>query len=460
MNKKLAAFIIFTAVFLQLQAAGAFADDLRRTPVVKAVENTKSAVVSVSTHEQVYERDNPFGGNRRDPFFDRFFENFFDERFAPQESVRTHLGSGVIIDPRGYVLTNWHVVEKAAAIAVTTDEDREYTAALVGADRKSDLAVLKIESSETFKAVPSGDSDAILIGETVIAIGNPFGLSHTVTTGVVSALHRSIRQDDQIYENFIQTDASINPGNSGGPLLNINGELIGINTAIYGEAKGIGFAIPVNAARRIVDDLLRYGEVHPPWTGITVDSLTRNQAAQRGYTGTNGVIVTEVAAGSPAFRSGITAGDILLSVGEQKIKSSTSFKRLLGSYTAGAQLKLELFTKGAISKVTVTASEIPAGFIDALIEKNLGFEPIDNSPQTARSYSLGSPEGIVIAKLSQRGAAAEKGLRPGDIIQQMQGRKIENTADFKHQLAQHIYSDSIVLLVQRGRYGYYVAFDL
>ncbi len=460
MSKHLAAFIVFTIAFLQLQIAGAFVDELRRTPVVKAVENTKSAVVSISTHEQVYERDNPFSSRRRDPLFDRFFENFFDERFAPQESVRTHLGSGVIIDTRGYVLTNWHVVEQAAAIAVTTDEDREYKAVLVGADRKSDLAVLKIESKDTFKAVPPGDSDGLLIGETVIAIGNPFGLSHTVTTGVVSALHRSIRQDDQIYENFIQTDASINPGNSGGPLLNINGELIGINTAIYGEAKGIGFAIPVNAARRIVEDLLRYGEVRPPWTGIRVESLTRKQAAELGYTGTHGVIITGVAAGSPAFHSGIAADDILLSAGDQKIKTPASFKRVLESYTAGAQLKLELFTKGVVRTVAITASEIPAGFIDALIEKNLGFETIDNNPQTARRYSLASPEGIVIAKLSQNGTAAGKGLRPGDIIQQLQGRKIENTADFKHQLAQHVYSDSIVLLVLRGRYGYYVAFDL
>ena len=285
--------------FPNLQANG-FVDDLRRTPVVKAVENTKSAVVSISTHEKVYERDNPFSSRQRDPFFDRFFEDFMDDRYRMKESVRTHLGSGVIIEERGYVLTNWHVIEKASAISVTTNDDKEYKAVLVGADRKSDLAVLKIESSETFKPVPLGDSDSILIGETVIAIGNPFGFSHTVTTGVISALHRSIRENDQLYEDFIQTDASINPGNSGGPLLNINGELVGINTAIYGEAQGIGFAIPVNTARRIVDDLVRYGEVRPAWIGLTVKGLTRPAAGQLGYTGSHGVIAAEVMTGSPA----------------------------------------------------------------------------------------------------------------------------------------------------------------
>jgi serine protease Do len=440
--------------------AKAFVDDLRRTPVVKAVENTKSAVVSISTHEQVYERDNPFSSRRRDPFFDRFFENFMDDRYHMKESVRTHLGSGVIIEMRGYVLTNWHVIEKASAISVTTDDDKEYKAVLVGADRKSDLAVLKIESSETFKPVPPGDSDAILIGETVVAIGNPFGFSHTVTTGVVSALHRSIRENDQIYEDFIQTDASINPGNSGGPLLNINGELIGINTAIYGEAQGIGFAIPVNTARRIVDDLLRYGEVRPAWIGVTVEGLNRSAAGRLGYTGVYGVLVTAVMAGSPAARSGLTNGDIIVAIGDQKVKSPPVYKRLLGLYTADAPLKIEFYRKGSISQVTVKASEIPASYVEAIIAKNLGFEMIDNNGQTARRYGLASDEGIVISKIIQNGQADSKGLRPGDIILQMQGREIKNTADFMHQIPQHMSGDTIVLLVQRGRYGYYVSFDL
>ena len=460
MKKQIAALIIQILFLYLCLPAAAFVDDLRRTPVVKAVENTKSSVVSISTHEQVYERDNPFSSRRHDPFFDRFFDNFFDDRYQRQESVRTHLGSGVIIDARGYVLTNWHVIEKASAITVATAEDKEYKAVLVGADRKSDLAVLKIESSETFKAVPPGDSDGILIGETVIAIGNPFGLSHTVTTGVVSALHRSIKENEQVYEDFIQTDASINPGNSGGPLLNINGQLVGINTAIYGEAQGIGFAIPINTARRIVDDLLRYGEVRPAWTGITVAAMTRSAAAQTGYTGAYGVFAAEVVPDSPAAQAGLAAGDIILAIGDQKVKSPALFKRLLILYTADATLKIEFFRKGSIHTITMKAAEFPPSHVESLIEKNLGFEAIDNSAQTARRYGLASTDGIVISKISQMGQAGQKGLKPGDIILQMQGREIKSTADFKHQLPQHMYSDSIVLVVLRGRYGYSVTFDL
>jgi serine protease Do len=453
----LAAAIIFLSTSLP---ASAFVDDLRRTPVVKAVENTKSAVVSISTHEQVYERANPFSSRQRDPFFDRFFDNFFDDRYQLKESVLTHLGSGAIIDSRGYVVTNWHVIEKASAISVRTDEDKEYEAVIVGADSKSDLAVLRIKSSETFKPIPMGDSDAILIGETVIAIGNPFGFSHTVTTGVVSALHRSIKENEQVYEDFIQTDAAINPGNSGGPLLNINGELVGINTAIYGEAKGIGFAIPINTARRIVDDLLRYGEVRPAWIGITAAVMTRAAAAQTGYTGAYGVFAAEVLPGSPAAQAGLAPGDIILSIGDQKVKSPALLKRLLNLYTADATMKIEFFRKGAAHTAGVKASEVPPGLVESLIEKKMGFEVVDNSVQVARRYGLASADGVVITKTASSGQAGRKGLRSGDIVLQMQGREIKNSADFRHQILQHFYRDSIVLLVERGRYGYYVTFDL
>ena len=257
-------------------------EDIRITPVVKAVQETKAAVVNVSTYEKVKERVNPFSGYTGDPYFDRFFDDFTDPRYE-NKSIRTSLGSGVIIDENGYLITNWHVVQNSSTIKVATLDEKEYDALLIGSDPKSDLAILKIKSSQPFPCVRIGDSDNLLIGETVIAIGNPFGLSNTVTTGVVSALHRSIKKDDEQYENFIQTDASINPGNSGGPLLNIKGELIGINTAIYGEAQGIGFAIPVNTAKRIINDLLRYGEVRSPWLGIYVQNLNRKIAQQFSY---------------------------------------------------------------------------------------------------------------------------------------------------------------------------------
>ena len=436
-----------------------YADDIRITPVVKAVENTKASVVNISTYEQVFERNNPFSRFGSDPFFDSFLNNFFNNQIN-KKSVRTHLGSGVIIDSRGYVLTNWHVVEKAAGIVISTEEENEFNADLVGADPKSDLAVLKIDSKESFSSIPLGVSDNILIGETVIAIGNPFGLSHSVTTGVVSALHRSIKANEQIYENFIQTDASINPGNSGGPLLNIKGELIGINTAIYSGAEGIGFAIPISTAKRIIDDLLEYGEVHPPWLGISVQDMKPGVAEHFGYKGNHGVIISEIFPGSPADKAGVQPGDIILSLSDQKIKSKTSYKRILGIYTANDTINIKIYRQGSVKTVQINASEMPVEYLDSLVWDGLGIKIIDNSNNIARRYNLYSAAGVVISEIKLNSTANKLGLAAGDIILKVQTNKIKDTADFKKQILNNIHRESVVLLVQRGRYGYYVNIEI
>lgn len=451
--------LIFSCWQINIPGCYAYVDDLRRTPVVRAVDNSKAAVVSISTYEQVYERSNPFSTFGRDPFFDRFFNDFYDNRYH-RETVRTHLGSGVIIDGRGFVITNWHVVQKASSITITTSDDREYAATLIGADQKSDLAVLKITSSEHFTSIPLADSDGILIGETVIAIGNPFGLSHTVTTGVVSALHRSLKANDQIYEDFIQTDASINPGNSGGPLLNINGELIGINTAIYGEAQGIGFAIPVNTAKRIVDDLLRYGEVRPAWIGITVQNLASEDAARLGYTGLNGIIITEIMPQSPAASSGLLVNDIIISIGDQKIKSKSLYKRIIGLYTAQTTVKMEVFRQGKIYSFSVVTAGISSESVTKVLWDVFGIDIINNTAPLARKYGLATGKGIVISRINSNGQAHTIGLKPGDIILQAQGISLKDVDDLKNQIVKNIYQESMVLLVQRGRYGYYITFEL
>ena len=439
--------------------AASTSDSLRRTPVVMAVENAKHAVVSISTHERVSERINPFGPYSPEQFFERFFEGLYDNRFQ-QETVRTHLGSGVIIKPEGYVVTNWHVVRQASSITVTTSDEKEYSAELVAADQKSDLAVLKINASEKFTALPVANSDTLLIGETVIAIGNPFGLSHTVTTGVVSALHRSIKSKDQVYEDFIQTDASINPGNSGGPLLNINGELIGINTAIYGDAQGIGFAIPVNTAMMIVDDLLRYGEVRPAWVGIVVQPLSRAIALRLGYRGASGVLIAGIFPGSPAEASGLKQSDIIVAIGDQKIKSPGTYKRILSRYTPGAHIKMEVFHEGMVVDRTVIPTEVPPQFVAQIVRERFGIELISNNAQIARRYSLPTANGLVIKNVAQDSQAARIGLRGGDIILQAQGVALRNVRDLYEQVLKNIYQDSIVMLVQRGIYGYYITFEL
>mmetsp|Transcript_713 Transcript_713/g.548 ORF Transcript_713/g.548 Transcript_713/m.548 type:complete len:283 (-) Transcript_713:13-861(-) len=260
--------------FLFLVSTCCFAKTYNReTPVVIAVNKVSPAVVNISTEYTVSRSQNPvfnFGPNSF--FFDDFFK-LFDSGFE-RKYKRRSLGSGVIIDgKRGFILTNAHVLSKDSTITVVLKDKREFKTKIIGVDADSDLAVLHIASTTELPCVEMGNSDGLMIGETVIAIGNPFGFSNTVTTGVISAVNRSIKKKERVFENFIQTDASINPGNSGGPLLNINGKLIGINTAIYEKAQGIGFAIPINIAKRIVSDLILYGEVVPAWLGIIVQDI-------------------------------------------------------------------------------------------------------------------------------------------------------------------------------------------
>jgi len=241
----------------------------RRSPVVLVAEKASLAVVSIFSTQEVERQENPFSGN---PLFEDFFRDFFEP--FPQRRTERSLGSGVVIRPDGYILTNEHVVLQSGKVQIQLADDRKLNARLVGADSDSDLAVLKVDEAKALPHLPLGTSDDLMIGETVIAIGNPFGLSHTVTTGVVSAVNRSLNTGERTYYDFIQTDASINPGNSGGPLLNIKGDLIGINTAIYGKAQGIGFAIPISRAKRIVEELISHGAVDSPWIGIATQTLT------------------------------------------------------------------------------------------------------------------------------------------------------------------------------------------
>ena len=269
----------------------AHASSLREDAVVKAVRETSPAVVNISTEQIVERKASSLSPFFNDPYFDKFFKDFFEPGYEKKYTQKS-LGSGVIFEKRGYILTNWHVVGKASQIKVILINEEIFNAKLIGSSPELDLAVLKIDTQRDLPTIKIGDSDRLMIGEKVIAIGNPFGLSHTVTTGVISAQKRSLRVGENVYLDFIQTDASINPGNSGGPLLNIDGELIGINSAIYGEgAQGIGFAIPIIKAKRVVDDLITYGEVNPAWVGITLQTLSPEMAHYLGYTGESGVFV-------------------------------------------------------------------------------------------------------------------------------------------------------------------------
>jgi Do/DeqQ family serine protease len=432
----------------------------RRTAVVEVVQRIAPAVVNISSEYQVRSRNTPFSGFGMDPFFDSFFRDFFDPGIE-RHTKRTSLGSGVIIDgKRGFILTNAHVITKSESISVVLEDERRYEAQLVGADPDSDLAVLKIETQEDLPAVEMGDSGDLMIGETVIAIGNPFGFSHTVTTGVISALNRSIRTEDAVFHDFIQTDASINPGNSGGPLLNINGELIGINTAIYAKAQGIGFAIPIKKAVRIVTDLIQYGEVIISWTGLLLQDLDGNLAKYLSVPDNRGVMITAVEPGSPAMKAGIRKEDILVAIHGEPIRSVEDYHQVMRSFPVGSLLKMQLLRKKQSLSIQLKTALFPEEKALDLAARLLGVSAEALTEKTVAQYRISAKNGVVISQLLPHSYLASIGVEPGDVIRQIDDIPVESMADFKKAVIKSRLKKSVVLLVQRGAQGYYITVKL
>jgi S1-C subfamily serine protease len=305
-----------------------------------------------------------------------------------------------------------------------------------------------------------GNSDNLLIGETVIAIGNPFGFSNSVTTGVISALHRSIRTDNMVFHDFIQTDASINPGNSGGPLLNINGELIGINTAIYAKAQGIGFAIPITKAKKIVSDLIRYGEVIQVWIGITVQDLDQKLAQYLKVSGIKGVIVKEVESDSPARKAGVQEGDVVFSVGEKNILSVDDYRAIMKGFAAGDTVTMHIWRDGKDLTFPVVAALFPVERAKDLAYKLLGIKVNDLSILKRFQYKSMAKEGVVISELNKQSYLARIGVKPGDIIRQIDDIPVTNTNDFEKAVIKYRNKTSMVILLQRGNQLYNITVKL
>ncbi|CCQ92044.1 Serine protease Do [Nitrospina gracilis 3/211] len=428
----------------------------RRTPVVEAVQQVGPAVVNIFTEEAPPQAKNPF----RDFFGNGLLDPFF-RQFDSRGSQRRSLGSGVIIHPDGYILTNEHVIAKAVRIQVTLIDNREFEAKLIGADLKSDLAVIKIDSDQPLPHVKMGRSHDLMIGETVIAIGNPFGLKHTVTSGIISALDRTIHAGKrEIYNDFIQVDASINPGNSGGPLLNINGELIGINTAIFQDAQGIGFAIPIDTARRIVEDLIEFGEVFRGWIGVSVQDLTPMLARQFAMDHTRGALVTQVFRDSPASRVGLKPGDILTAIDGHELLDKADFKRKLTSYTVGDSLEITYRRAGRDAKLRLDVVKIPDNAALQFAKEGLGIEVRGITPELRQRFRLATSQGVVIVSVRRNSETYRIGIRPGDVIRQVNRVVVKNQADFNDALIEARKHSSVLLLVQRGQSGYYVTLNL
>ncbi len=420
------------AALALLAAAPLAAQNVRRTLVVEVVERVSSAVVNVSAEATVREVDPFFGG-----------------LFGGRNRRAQSLGSGLIIDSKGLVVTNAHVIEGASRIVVVTLDGQELEAEVVGSDADADLAILKV-SGRGLPAVPLGSNQGVLIGETVVAIGNPFGLSHTVTQGVLSARGRAVPAESggRVFTDFLQTDASINPGNSGGPLVNLAGEVIGINTAVIQGASGIGFAIPADRARRVIDDLLRFGELQPLWTGLRMSSLDAERARQRGFSETRGALVERVYEDSPGERAGLREGDLIVAAGGGVVASREDFSTALYSIAVSTPLSLRVRRGADLRELELRPERPPRGRGQALLQAALGIEVGEDG------------EGLVVERITSGGAAARRGVRAGDAVLGANGRELSTLEDLGREALRGVERGGILLAVGRGRYVYNLNFAL
>ncbi|NDY56855.1 PDZ domain-containing protein [Desulfovibrio sulfodismutans] len=435
------------------QAAPASVSPARLTPTVQAVRAVAPAVVSITTAKVVQRRAEPFGG---DFFPDDLFRHFMGPGFEfPGNPGRKHteqsLGSGVIIDgAKGLVLTNNHVIAGAETITAVLQDGRSFEADLLGSDADFDVAVLKLRGGTKLPQAVMGDSRDILIGEPAIAIGNPYGYGHTVTTGVISAVGRALRAEDgAAYADLIQTDAAINPGNSGGPLVNIEGRVIGINMAIRAGAEGIGFAIPVEKARRVVTELMDTGKVSPVWLGLFGQGVDERTARYFGLPEPAGLLVTEVAPGGTAQAAGIVPGDVVLSASGAKVEDAEHFQGLLRTVTAGEEVSLEILHDGARRTVGVRAAPFERQTAEALAAARWGITVRD-----------GGGKGLVLAQVAKASPAGKIGLVPGDRLLGIGGERVNGMDDLTRAVLRHSMHRTLILVVERGGRGYYARITL
>jgi len=444
--KNILTVVVLLVLFVALQSPShAAAPELFGTTLIADIaERVSPAVVAIeSVHYVRARRRSGFG----DPMLDRFFGHLFEDDFMGFNNVipRRGNGSGVLISPEGHLLTNEHVIAGADEILVKLGSGKDYKARVIGKDMRTDLAVLKVDADEVLPYVPIGDSSALRVGEWVVAIGNPFGLGITVTTGVVSAVNRDLSVDrERSYKDLIQTDASINPGNSGGALLNTSGELIGINTAIIPYGQGIGFAIPVNLAKRIVGDLLAYGRVKKAFLGVTVQAITP-ELAKYFEIPLEGVLVTDVIKDSTAYRAGVVPGDVIVEIHGRTIKGLDGFHSVLDEQRVGEKAQIKIFRKGKTGTFDVEFWENPAS------KSPLGVTVKKVDSALARNYSLYVDQGCVITMVSSDSPAGKAGLRAGDVIQQINRTPVLNEQDFEQVAAQLKPGSQAVLRVVRGQ---------
>ena len=440
---------------------------------VDIAKQQNPAVVSVSAKAKPTKTGsqfrNPGRPGQREQFRD-FYDKFFRQQPGPRRDKsprRGGAGSGFIIDADGHILTNNHVVEGADELLVNLDGDKEYTATLIGTDPKTDLALIRINREDgdntPFPYLRMGDSDKLEVGEWVVAIGNPFGLSHTVTVGVVSAKSRNIGAG--AYDEFIQTDASINPGNSGGPLINIKGEVIGINTAIIsgpagGGNVGIGFAIPVNMAKSILTDLREKGKVIRGWLGVMIQKITPDLAKSFSLADKNGALVGDVIPEGPAAKAGIKRGDVIVEFNGQEVSNMEQLPKIVAQTTPETNVNVVVVRDGKPMTLDVRIAILKDG--DVKVAKlpsldSLGMQGQDITPDLARSLNLDSEEGVLVSDVTAGQSAAEAGIRRGDVITEIDRKPISNMVEYKRSLGTLKKGRTVLFLIQRGGTTIYIA---
>ncbi len=452
----------FTGSILQVlgsTAAAAGADiPLEPDNFSDLAEKVSPAVVNIRTVKIVKNR-----GGMSLPFEkDNPMKDFFDRFFGPEQQPdfkQRSLGSGFIIDAGGYVVTNNHVIENADKIKVFLKNEKEYDAEIIGRDANTDIALIKIISEDKFPVVQLGDSDALKVGQWVVAIGNPFGLGHTVTAGIVSAKGRVIGSGP--YDDFIQTDASINPGNSGGPLLNMHGHVVGINTIIIAGGSGIGFAIPVNMAKEIVSQLRHSGEVTRGWLGVSIQDLPQDLADYFGIKDRQGVLIADVVPGDPADEAGIRPQDIVLEINAEKIKDSRELLKIVANLEVGQIAQIKVLRNGESKTFHVKVAKRDADKLVArkspeVPKTKLGINVADLTPENANRFNLSDTEGVVVIDLESGGKGAEAGIRIGDIIKGVNRNEISDLSDFDRMIGKVKDGDTIAFLIKRQNSGFLV----
>ena len=460
--------VVFTAIELipgSAEVAG-FAGQDAPGSFSRLVKKASPSVVYISTVKVIKGKrpfHHPFGNsNPNDPFKD-FFDQFLGNQGRPRDFKQKSLGSGFIIDKEGFILTNNHVVEKTDEIKVTLANEKEFPAEIIGRDPKTDLALIRIKTSEALEPLPMGDSDSLNVGDWVVAIGNPFGLGNTVTSGIVSYKSRNIGAGP--YDDFIQTDAAINPGNSGGPLLNTAGEVIGINSAIFsqtGGSVGIGFAIPINMAKDLIPQL-KTGKVVRGWMGVMIQKITPEIKEKLDLKDEKGALVADVTPNSPASKAGIKRGDVVVSFDGKDIADMKDLPFLVGATPVSKEVTVEVIRKGQKKAFTIKVEELKDMTEQVEGKKpdtELGMTVERLTPQLAHKLGLSETSGLVVVDVEKNSVAAEAGIARGDLIVEVDQVEIKDVSQFHSMIRGFKKGDTVVFLVKRAEATIYLTLKM